>query len=211
MPRTRYRLFALAVTTALLVACGNETSPPPRPSPTTSSPTLTTTTFTPPPDVPRVTNPLDGNTFEQNPCSSLTPAQRNQLKLDDGDVGSGDNYDQADDNCTYEDLDPSTKLIVYINYYLDEDWTGLTSRYAEHTDGRYPRWEPTTLDGYPAVIFHTNSGEPADCNLDVGISDTTVFNVKVFYYRWQGWTGQDPCVQTKAIASAVLATIKAAT
>lgn len=208
MPRARRGLVVLVLSTALLAACGSESTPPPPPPSMTS--TVTTTTFTPPPGIPRVTDPLDGSAFEQDPCSSLTPAQRKQLKLDDGGRGHGTNAEQSDDNCTYEDLDPETALIVYVNYYLDEDWVGLTSRYDEHLGGQYPRWEPTTVDRYPAVIFHYNPAEPADCNLDVGISDATVFNVKVFYYGWKGWTGQDPCVQARTIASAVLTTIKAA-
>lgn len=212
MSTTRAKLTTIAVVLplALLAACDSEaTPPPPSTTSTSASPTTTTTTFTPPAGVPRVANPLDGSAFEQAPCTSLTPAQRKQLGLDDGRPGTGDNPDQSEDSCTYFDHDPATELIVYVNYYL-EDVDGLSDRYKYQRNGSYPRWEPTNVDGYPAVVFHSNIGEPADCNLDVGINDTTVFGVKVFYYRWKGWTGQDPCVQARSIASAVLATIKAA-
>lgn len=210
MGTTRAKLTTIAamLPLAFLAACDSEAAPPPPSSTSTSASPNTTTTFTPPAGVPRVANPLDGSAFEQAPCTSLTSAQRKQLGLADERPGTGDNPDESDVSCTYEDLDPATRLIVYVNYY--PDMTGLSDRYKSHTDGHYPRWEPTNVDSYPAVIFHGNIGEPADCNLDVGINDTTVFNIKVFYYRWEGWTGQDTCVQARSIASAVLATIKAA-
>lgn len=200
----------IVLSLTLLAGCDSEAAPSP-PSTSTTSPTVTTTTFTPPPGVPRVPNPLDGSAFEQDPCTSLTPAQRKQLGLDDGRLGTGGNPEESDDNCTYFDRDPATELLVYVNYYLDDDWVGLSSRYEEHTSGgQYPKWEPMQVDGYPAVAFHYNPGEPAECNLDVGISDTTVFNIKVLYYLWKGYHGQDTCAEAKTIASAVLATIKAA-
>ncbi|GAB3442518.1 DUF3558 domain-containing protein [Actinophytocola sediminis] len=208
MPRVRFHHVAVVLSATLLAACDSEASPPP-PTSTTSSPTVTTTTFTPPAGVPRVANPLDGSTFEQDPCTSLTPAQRTQFDLGDGRLGTGQNPEQSDDNCTYFDHDPKTELLVYVNYYPD-DGTGLTHRYKQHHDGQWPEWEPTDVNGYPAVGFHYNPAEPSECNLDVGISDTTVFNIKVLYYQWKGLHGQDVCAEAKTIASAVLTTIKAA-
>jgi hypothetical protein len=201
-------ITTIVVSLTVLAGCESEAAPPP-PSTSTTSPTVTTTTFTPPPGVPRVPTPLDGSAFEQDPCTSLTPAQRDQLSLDDGRPGTGDNPEQSDDSCAYADLDPKTRLFVYVNYY--PDWSkGLSDRHQQHNNGEWPFWEPTAVGGYPAVFFHYNIGDPTDCNVDVGISDTMVFNVKVFYYLWKGYDGQNTCAQAKTIASAVLATIKAA-
>lgn len=192
----------------LLTACaGDPEPPPPPPSSTTSTPV--TTTFTPPDDVPRVANPLDDVVFEQTPCDSLTPAQVAEFKLGPGKPGTGDNPEQSEDGCVYADLAPKSDLLVYVNYYPDRS-NGLSERYDQHWNGEWPLWRPGEVDGYPAVFFHYNPDDPTDCNVDVGVNDTQVFNVKGFYLLWKGYTGQDTCAQAKDIASIVLSNIKAA-
>jgi hypothetical protein len=65
-------------------------------------------------------------------------------------------------------------------------------------------------DRYPAVFFNPKAPEPSPyfCYLDVGISDSSFFNLSVLY--WSGYRGQDACATATKAAQAVLSTIKTA-
>lgn len=65
----------------------------------------------------------------------------------------------------------------------------------------WEQWQPTELDGYPALVFGTS--DPNECNFAVGLTDTLYF-----------WTtvddGDKRCPRGRTAAAAVLATIRAA-
>ena len=194
---------AVLITAAALASC--DSTPPPDNTPTT---TTTTTTTSRTLAAPAVRDPLDASAFETDPCSSLTAAQLTQLSLGGAHDGNAGNADQAEDNCTYTDLDPATELIVYVNYYPDVD-DGLSGRYLEHQGRQWDVWAPSEIDGYPAVAFREKA-DPTACSLDIGLSDTSYVNVRLFYYGWKGYQGSDTCAQVRSVGEAVLATIKAA-
>lgn len=198
-------LLAALTATALLTGCDAETRPPDGTTPPTTATTTTTTrTLAAPP----VREPLDARDFMAKPCTSLTAAQLTELSLGEPEEGHAGNVDQSEDNCTYADLDPATALVVYVNYYPDVD-DGLSGRYLEHEGRQWDVWAPTEIDGYPAVFFRVKA-DPTSCSLDIGLSDTSFVNVKLFYYAWKGYAGSDTCAQVRAVGAAVLATIKAA-
>lgn len=203
--RRRHVAMAALITAAVLSGC--DSTPPADGSTTTSAPTTTTTSRQL--AAPAVRDPLDAKDFEANPCTSLTTAQLTELSLGDPEEGHADNVDQSEDNCTYSDLDPATALIVYVNYYPDSD-DGLSGRYLEHEGKQWDVWAPTEIDGYPAVAYRAKA-DPTACDLDIGLSDTSFVNVRLFYFGWKGYAGSDTCAQVRTVGSAVLATIKAAT
>lgn len=142
-------------------------STPPKDDTTSSVPTTPTTTTTSRTlAAPAVRDPLDATDFEADPCSSLTAAQLTELSLGGAHDGNAGNADQAEDNCTYFDLDPATDLIVYVNYYPEVD-DGLSGRYLEHQGQQWDVWAPGEIDGYPAVAFRVKADRTA-CNLDIG-------------------------------------------
>lgn len=194
---------AVLITAAALSGC--DSTPP-----TDDTPTATTTTTTTSRTLaaPAVRDPLDATDFEKDPCSSLTPAQLTELNLGEAHEGKAGNADQSRDNCTYFDPDPATDLIVYVNYYPDIK-DGLSGRYLEHEGQQWDVWEPTEVDGYPAVSWRFKADRTA-CNIDIGLSDTSYVNVRLFYFGWKGYAGSDTCAQVRTVGEAVLATIKAA-
>jgi hypothetical protein len=205
MGRRRAATAAL-ITAAVLSGCD---STPPEDDATSPGPTTTTTTTTSRTlAAPAVRDPLDASDFEAEPCTSLTAAQLTELSLGGAHDGNAGNADQAEDNCTYFDLDPATDLIVYVNYYPEVD-DGLSGRYLEHQGRQWDVWAPTEIDGYPAVAFRVKADRTA-CDLDIGLSDTSYVNVRLFYFAWKGYGGSDTCAQVRTVGEAVLATIKAA-
>jgi hypothetical protein len=196
---------AVLITAAVLSGCD---STPPKDDTTSPAPTTTTTTTSRTLAAPAVRDPLDASDFEADPCTSLTAAQLTELSLGDPREGEAGNVNQSEDNCTYADLDPATALIVYVNYYPEVD-DGLSGRYLEHQGTQWDVWAPTEIDGYPAVAFRVKA-DPTECDLDIGLSDTSFVNVRLFYYAWKGYAGSDTCAQVRTVGAAVLATIKAA-
>jgi hypothetical protein len=217
MDARRLRLAATgaAVVLAFAVACdGNtQTQPPPtstRSPGTATTTTTTTTTAAPTNGAPRVTNPLDAETFTDKPCTSLTATQLKKLGLRAGFEGEGRGFDQSDWHCAYPGLDPAIDMWVDVNYHPDIP-NGLSYRYKEHADGQWPRWKPTEIDGYPAVFYNKTVpvSSPGLCNVDVGISDSSLVNLWVLY--WGDTRGLNACATATKVAQAILATIKAAT
>jgi hypothetical protein len=203
MGRRRAAIAALITATAL---SGCDSTPPPDNTPSTTTTTTTTTSRVL--AAPAVQDPLDASDFEKDPCTSLTAAQLTELNLGEAHEGKAGNADQSLDNCTYFDPDPAIDLIVYVNYYPDiED--GLSGRYLEHEGQQWDVWAPTEVDGYPAVSWRFKADRTA-CNLDIGLSDTSYVNVRLFYFAWKGYAGSDTCAQVRTVGEAVLATIKAA-
>lgn len=196
----------LLIAAAVLTAC--DTATPPENDNTTTTAPPTTTTTSRQLAAPPVREPLGAKDFEANPCTSLTDAQLTELSLGGAHEGNAENADQAKDNCTYFGLDPASDLIVYVNYYPDID-DGLSGRYLERQGQDWDVWAPTEIDGFPVVAFRVKADRTA-CDLDIGLSDTSFVNVRLFYLLWKGYAGSDTCAQVRTVGEAVLATIKAA-
>jgi hypothetical protein len=200
-------ITVLAVlSTALLSSCTDDPEPT-RPSTTTTS-TTTTTTVATPRDSPPVRDPLQANKFVADPCTSLTTTQLTELALGNGEKNRGDDAYESDTGCGYTAPGPKTSLTVYVNYY-PEITNGLEHMYAGHSGAPSRNWTPTTIDGYPAVV-RAPTHDQTRCHVEVGISDTTYFNITYYFWNTDDWDGRDTCAAATSVAAAVLATIKAA-
>lgn len=96
---------------------------------------------------------------------------------------------------------------MYVNYYPNIS-TGLSYVYREHDNGKRDQlWKPVEIDGYPAVYYRFKP-DRTGCDIDTGVSDSSFYNVHLFFYAWRGYDGQDTCAMVNDIAQAVLSTIK---
>jgi hypothetical protein len=201
---------AAVVAAMTLAACGSET-PPPDPDPptsTTTSPSAPSTPVDPAKQAPKVRDPLDDKEFVADPCRSLTTSQLTELGLTDPRKNRADDSYESKDGCGYSDPDPETDLLMYVNYY-PHITTGLSAVYAKRPATDSPFWTPVEIDGYPAVVVAPEV-DRTRCHVNVGTSDTTFFEVVYYYYNWDDWDGRDTCAAATSIATAALATIKAA-
>jgi hypothetical protein len=195
------RWFAAGVALAslmLLAACTGD-------KPSDPTPTTATTRPSPPPDpareAPPVQNPLDAVAFEGEPCRSLTDAQQKLFGFDSAKIDHG----LEGERCLF--LKAKTKQATSVTF-ASKMTDGLSGRYSEHASGTWNYWEPTVIDGYPAVAFSTIlSGQPGPdgCNLGVGIKDSLYFWVTV-----DAHDGGNGCAEARDVATAVLSTVKAA-
>jgi hypothetical protein len=198
-------ITVLAVlSTALLASCTDDPEPI-RPSSTT---TTTTPIAEPPRDSPPVRDPLEAKKFIADPCTSLTTTQLTDLSLGNGQKNRGDDAYESDTGCGYTAPGPATSLIVYVNYY-PKIKNGLEYMYDGHSGTPSRNWSPTTIDSYPAVV-RAPTDDNTRCHVEVGISDTTYFDITYYFYDWNDWDGRDTCAAATSVAAAVLATIKAA-
>ena len=208
MTSPRIWLAAIATVSAMaLAACDSEPTSPPTSTPTTTSSPVPSTPTDPENQAPKVRNPLDIKEFIDDPCRSLTPAQLTELQLVDPKENLGGAY-ESEVGCGYN-LGPTIDMTAYVNYF-PRIKNGLTYIYTDHRPATpSPYWTPTEIDGYPAVV-RAPLKDRTRCHVDVGISDTTFFDVTYYYYNWDHWDGRDTCAAAKAIATAVLTNIKAA-
>jgi len=73
------------------------------------------------------------------------------------------------------------------------------------------RWEPTSLQGYPAVAGSEkgiSQGVSATCNVTVGIRDDLVFGVALTLGDSARKRGVDSCEGAKDVANTVLTNLK---
>lgn len=158
-------------------------------------------TPTPPPTdiehvrAPKVDHPLDATAFAAQPCEGLTDSQRSDLGLDDARP-----YREADGrSCRFRDVDDPQALV---GVFFSDRSSGLTFIYRMNAGGAWTNWEPTRIDGYPAVGFGT-SESPNTCSVAVGIAASRYFSTAAKVDE-----GTDRCTTAKSMASAVLSTIK---
>jgi hypothetical protein len=196
MTTYRSRCAVAVATLALAAACTADKQEGPPPTTTMPAPSTTAPTGTSLPTAPSVTRPLDAVDYARDPCTSLTTAQRQTLGITE--ASPGDIAIEGAE-CYFSGSSIETIAVVFASN-VD---SGLSSRYYEHTTGTWAYWQPSELDGYPALAFGTS--DPLDCNVAVALTDTLYF-----------WTSADArtpserCVTARSAASSVLATIRAA-
>lgn len=182
----RHRAAAVLIPLALLAACtAEETGTPVRATPTTAS-------HTPSFGAPSVPDPLDATAFATDPCASLTDAQRDELGVDhaaERTVANGA-------KCDY-----SGGMFASVLYSNKE--SGLAYLYGLNEADVLAHWEPTEVDGYPAVAYAARS-RPEVCEVAVGLSDSMYVSVGRF-----DESGDDRCAMSKRLAGVVLSTIRA--
>ena len=193
--RRASRLMLALLLLPIAAACNTNKNEAIAPTSTSSAPPppQSDTTTNSLPAAPPVAAPLDARHFELDPCDSLTAKQQRTLG-----IKSAERIDFTRDGqaCHFVRRPGDTVLVVFASNVGN----GLSSRYIEHSSGTWNQWEPTEIDGYPALVFGTS--ERGECNFAVGITDSL--------YYWA--TVDDPderCPRGRAVAAAVLTTIKA--
>ena len=197
----RPHLPAVAALWLLLTACGG--SSPAQPE-RTAAPTSTSV----PPTVsfalkaPPVRVPLSASAFAGRECDTLTPAQRTALGIYRASPGYGTPA------CNFVVRVPG-EMTVVAEVLVSGSGQGLTSIYTLQEQRELWRmWEPTEVDGYPAVLFSKYPRRPGMvCEAGVGVADTQYIWVRYYYYDEHD--GQDTCAPAERVAAEVLATIKA--
>ncbi|HEV8555653.1 MAG TPA: DUF3558 domain-containing protein [Actinophytocola sp.] len=179
-----------------LAACASD--PPAQTTPTDTS--RTNTSVNPSADAPPVKQPLDASRFLADPCQSLTASQRQTLTL------AGGTSDPPHRACEFTNID--ARAVAKISYSYGT--AGLEEVYYLHSRGILGYWEPTALDGYPAILYESSPDKAKlSCDVAVGINDSSYFDVR-YYFPASDPGGKNPCVEGRAVASAVLSTIKSA-
>lgn len=198
----RIQLAAALTSVLVLAACsddepGETNNPGPPMTPTSSASSASPNPGTA--KAPPVKEPLDASAFVAEPCKSLTEGQRTDFALEQGEPDLSSESGVPGEACMYTNHEAQVRVRVV---YTPELKNGLSHLYEQNAAGSWKYWEPTEVDGHPAVIA---MDEPpgTDCSLSVGLNDSLYFDVSVLAESGDGRTAAEN------VASAVLATIKA--
>lgn len=197
-PRTQ---LAAALTSVLVLAACSDDEPRETNNPgTRMTPTSSASSANPgAAKAPPVKEPLDASAFVADPCKSLTEGQRTDFALEQGEPDLSSESGVPGEACMYTNHEAQVRVRVV---YTPELKNGLSHLYEQNAAGYWSYWEPTDVDGYPAVVA---MDEPpgVNCDISVGLSDSLFFYVSVLAESGDGRTAAEN------VASAVLATIKA--
>jgi uncharacterized protein DUF3558 len=151
---------------------------------------------------PRVTKPLDGSPFFTKPCAVLTAEQLRAQNLPA--MGTSDTDGPlarwVGPSCGWDNVSAQDGIGFG---FLSENLNGLSDTYRAR-DRFEGYFEPTDVDGYPAVF-----NDPGDfrakgsCNITVGISDTLAFITNVD----EAYSGRKSCDRAKRNASLIVKNI----
>lgn len=215
------RIRWLTLSAAVMVAVGaagctnvSEGSPRPASGPATSESDGSPTTDTsesgqvelPYAGAPAVTDPLDTETFQQDPCQALAEDQANALNvqtpgvLRDGGVGKA---------C--EKLGKSDRRALVEIASLDKNPYGVSAVYQAEKDGKLAFMDPLdSIEGYPAAAYGAlDQREDGECSVVIGTSDEIAFEI-VLRLSAKNVGKKDPCETAAVVAGMVLQTMKAA-
>lgn len=189
-----------AMTACTSTAIGTPTAAPSASQATTTAPDEGTH------GAPRVEHPLDATPFLAQPCAVLTATQLSTFGITKPGKPetTGPLAEKAGPMCTWRnDVEPSFGFDVG---FLTGNKNGLADTYRGGEEAFPGYFEPTTVDGYPAVfndvVEHRDQGV---CNLTVGISDTLTFRTSPTSTA----LGRQTCDEAVKVARAVIATLKA--
>lgn len=202
--------LAILLTVVVMAGCTNDEAGDPTPVDTTTS----TTDDEPPSNsvdeeelpsdgAPAVTDPLDTDAFEQDPCRMLTDAQVEQAGLiPPGESGEG----ATAASCAWRNRTTNSSARVQFEV---ESRRGLSAAYRANADGEYDLWdEVPDIAGYPAVIADITDGRASgDCAIVVGTSDEVTLDLAVTLSASK--VGEvDPCDAAQEVAELALQTMK---
>ncbi|ALG09083.1 DUF3558 domain-containing protein [Kibdelosporangium phytohabitans] len=183
----RISLGALAGITLLLAGCGSPghgiimATPPP--SPTQLAPTIAL--------------PLDVKRYAENPCSMV---QSGQPVTKDLLPGSNDGAS----TCVWRARTPQQPLMTAT---VDLVSGGLEGLYRKRT--RLPYFEPTEIQGYPAVRYDPERAVPDQgrCAISVGVEDDALLTVTTTIADPKTLNFPVPCPDADLLANAIIADI----
>lgn len=192
---------------AVLVGCSSGAVPGTPTSGGASASSAPASATEAPGDAPKVPNPLPASALNGNPCdAALTSDQVT------GFIGTTKSPQSREIDsgpaCTWFSVDGvSGQINVYYNTKVGD---GLNAAY-QNARPNADRWEPTTVQGYPAVAY-TQKGmgqsTTGTCNVFVGIRDDLTFGVGLTVGDNARARGVDSCAGANKVANAVLTNIK---
>jgi hypothetical protein len=152
---------------------------------------------------PRVANPLNATRFLPKPCEVLTPAQLQTLELPAPRKSDTDSplAKAAGPSCLWQNSDTRSTVGVAL---MSGNKNGLSDTYSVPERWAKGYFEPTEVDGYPAVF--NDSGDfrgQGDCQITVGITDTLAFSASE-----SGRLKERSCDRAKQVAAMVIQTIR---
>ncbi len=155
---------------------------------------------------PAVTDPLDTERFQQDPCQALTPSQAESLKvqfpgtLRDSSLGNA---------CEFRVRTDRLALVEIAS--LDENPYGVSAIYQAEEDGKLEVFEPLeSIEGYPVVAYGAlDLRDDGACSVVVGLSDEIAFEIAL-QQSAANIGKKDPCETGAIVAEMVVETMKAA-
>jgi len=207
MSSHRQRLYIatwIAFTMLLATSCSNTATG--NPVPTTDQPSTTTSSENgsnegTPTEAPPVEDPLDLTRFLPQPCRVLTPSQLATFGVTSpGEpTTTGPTAERVGPWCSWVSTDAGSISVGFLTI----NTSGMDNIY--HNRGEFEYFEPTTVDGYPAVFAEAvDLRDAGSCNIIVGVSDTMTFRAAE-----QGREDSEgSCDRAKQVARAALTTIR---
>jgi hypothetical protein len=208
--------IGIAVAVVLVSGCSDKTNGTATPATTGGGGETTTTTTrgsTPTSggggsSAPKVNTPLDASKFLPQPCTALSATALQSFKITKPGTPDVDSElaKTAGPSCSWRN-DSQPISWGYNVGFLTGNKNGLSDTYRGRA--RFKGYfEPTEVDGYPAVFNDLNdSRDKGTCNMTIGISDTLAFRVSV---TLDPDGGTKSCDESKKLASAVIQTLKGA-
>ncbi|GAA3993795.1 DUF3558 domain-containing protein [Allokutzneria multivorans] len=178
---------------ALVVAgCSNTVGEPSSPDTSASSASQSGA-------APRVPAALDVSSIQSNACAAISDSKRSSLGYGAGKPRAG----AYGPSCTFQIADEPLNQMDLTVFTANKN--GLSDIY--DTKGNNDYFEPTTIEGYPAVyaasLDHRSKGK---CGLFVAVTDQLTVNLLSQFDRGAG--AQAPCPVVAKAAASVIQTLK---
>ena len=205
---------AIAVVCAgagLLAACSGGTvggTPSPATGSTSASSTDVASSSASSGGVPKVPSPLPASVLDGSPCDSALTTEQVTTFIGTPKTPDRDDTFATGPACTWFSASGTGGQIEV--FYDTKVGGGLNVVYL-NLKPKSGRWEPTNVQGYPAVAS-TNKGEDqritGGCNVTVGIRDDLTFGVALNLSDNARKRGVDSCQGADDVANTVLTNLK---
>jgi hypothetical protein len=196
------RLGAAAFAAAgLLTACSGTGTTVEQPTTQSSATATSSSAAAGQGEAPRVPAPLPVDGLLAQPCSALSPVQTDELGMVkperlQGSIGPSCRWTSASNDANTVTVSAMTA-----------NKGGLGDIYANKAGSVY--FEPTQIDGYPAVYADIQDGRPhGTCSLWVGVTDQLAVSVMPQILR--GSNASNPCPVAERTAKAMTEHLKGA-
>ena len=155
---------------------------------------------------PAVTDPIDSERFQRDPCQALTVEQAGSLNVRfpgtprDGGLGR---------TCEFQGRSDSRALVEVAS--MDKNPYGVSAVYQAEKDGELAFMEPLDpIQGLPAVAYGAvDQRDTGGCSVVIGASDEIAFEI-VLQLSTDNVGRKDPCETAAMVAGMVVGTMKAA-
>ncbi len=207
------RLVAAILGVAMLGGCTSTSAGDPRPAPTSqskpeSSPSSPSNEqdALPSDGAPKVTSPLEADTFQQDPCQALTASQAKGLnvvfpgKPFKGNFGNACEWLGRNHNGGYAAID-----------FVSDDPRGMSSVYRSNSRGEFAFFEALEpFAGHPMAAFGIADAreEAGRCAVAVGLTDELAFGV-FLDLSTENIGHKDPCAIASQVGRMMLTTMGA--